>query len=198
MMRYLTIVLLLALGLPLTAQTDSGPDRWYGHQLTTSVGMAQNSGMRGSFWGTEEFTQNYLSMGVEYHLIVPLRSFTVGIGPGLAVMDGRRRERAASLTGLVEYRLGQGRVRTVGRLTGGINLPVGHRDQPLESRSLGTVLHPSVGIVLTPPGGHWGSLLFDVGYRFTEMTLSTTNAVQQRSDREVTYRRLTFTTGIRF
>ncbi|MCP9235515.1 hypothetical protein [Lewinella sp. JB7] len=171
----------------------------YKHQVTTSVGFARADPAVNFGWGTIE-TPPELALGLDYHLTRSRNALTVGVGPGVALLPvGWRREKVVQLTGLVEYGLGKARFRPVATLVAGANLPIGSESLRLTGRSVGMVVHPSLGLRLHPRAGGWGTVLVDLGYRFTDLTYRTASFDGfNTTQRNITYRRLTVTTGIRF
>ena len=171
------------------------PDRGWRHQVTTTMGFSRSPQSFNQF-GRRGLLN--IGAGVAYHYVRPLGNLLLGAGGGAEVMSPRNNERVLLLTGLAEYQLGSGRLRPLIRLVAGGNLPLGHPDQPLSGRSVGYVVHPALGLALLPPRGRWGTLLFDLGYRFTQVQFRTQNQNFELVDRRINYRRLVFTLGTRF
>ncbi len=173
----------------------AAPDRGWRHQLTTTMGLSRSPLPFNQFGSRGQLN---VGAGAAYHYVRPVGKVLVGIGGGAEVMSPRNEERVLLLTGLAEYQLGDGRLRPLVRLLAGANLPLGHPDLQLSGRSVGYVAHPAVGIALLPPRGRWGTLLFDVGYRFTQVEFRTENQNLELVSRRINYRRLIFTIGTRF
>ena len=171
------------------------PTRRWQHQVTATTGLSRTD-LPNSQFGTQG--RSNVGAGAAYHYVRPLGPLLVGAGGGAEVMSAVNDERLLQLTALVEYQLGSGRLRPLARLLAGGNLPLGHPDLSLSSRAIGSVIHPSVGIALLPPVGHWGILLFDLGYRFTGVEFTTVDPNFELVTRRVNYRRLVFTLGTRF
>ena len=182
---------------PYAAAQDVGtpPERGWYHQVTTTTGFSRFPLSFNQFGGLGRLN---VGAGAAYHYVRPLGKLVVGAGGGAEVMSPRNNERVVLLTGLAEYQLGNGRIRPLLRLLVGGNLPLGHPDLQLSERRVGYVAHPALGLALLPPRGRWGTLLFDVGYRFTRVAFRTENQNFEVVDRRINYRRLVFTLGTRF
>ena len=171
------------------------PDRGWRHQITTTTGFSRSPLAFNQFGGLGQLN---VGAGAAYHYVRPLGKLVVGAGGGAEVMSPRNNERVVLLTGLAEYQVGNGRIRPLLRLLVGGNLPLGHPDLEFSERRIGSVAHPALGLALHPPRGRWGTLLFDVGYRFTRVAFRTQNQNFELVDRRINYRRLIFTLGTRF
>ena len=171
------------------------PDRGWRHQVTTTMGFSRSPLPFNQFGGLGRLN---VGAGAAYHYVRPLGKLVVGAGGGAEVMSPRNNERVVLLTGLAEYQLGNGRIRPLLRLLVGGNLPLGHPDLQLSERRIGYVTHPALGLALLPPRGRWGTLLIDVGYRFTRVEFKTQDQNFEVVDRRINYRRLIFTLGTRF
>ena len=182
---------------PATAARDvtTPPDRGWRHQVTTTAGFSRSPRPFDPFSSRGLLN---VGSGIGYHYVRPLGSLLLGAGGGAETTSPRNNERVLLLTGLAEYQLGSGRLRPLLRMLVGGNLPLGHRDLPLSGRSVGYVAHPAVGLALLPPRGRWGTLLLDVGYRFTQVQFRTQNQNFELVDRRINYRRLVVTLGTRF
>ena len=174
------------------------PDRKWRHALTTWLGFATNTTNTGD--PNFDFTdrKQFIGTGISYHLIRELGRIAVGVGPGYELMNAERKERLASLTGLINYRMGNGRVQPFFRFRGGVSLPVGHAIAPLEGRRVTPLVHPSFGLEVTPSPGHWSTLFLDIGYRFSQLAATTVNQNLEVVDRKAKYRRLTLSVGSNF
>lgn len=174
------------------------PSRRWRHGIVTWIGLASSPEPdfnNGNFFrGPEE----EVSMGLGYQFTRQYRQLAWGVSPAYEVMNAARGERLASLTGLVEYRLGKGRIQPVARLRAGISLPLGATEVEVTSRRMSPVYHPSVGIQLAPVPGRWSTLTLDLGYRFTYLETTTINQNLEVVERKAEYRRLTLTLGTNF
>ncbi len=168
------------------------PQRRWRHQVMITTSFA-DGGFSNGFGNSA-----IIGPGVNYHLLFTRQKLSIGPGVGYEVMSNRRDERLASLTGLAEYRLGRGRVRTFGRLIGGLNLPLGGDQLDIEDRGLGFTYHPSVGILLMPRKGRWANLALDLGYRVSRVRFSAVTPNLELLDREISYQRLTLGLAARF
>ncbi|CAH1002006.1 hypothetical protein LEM8419_02921 [Neolewinella maritima] len=195
-MRYCILVLLClsAPALFAQAQADGSSPRPWLHQISTTVGLSKTEPPA---W-TGEAPRTKTGVGLAYHIVRPLGRLRLGLGGGAELMDEQWRQTLLQLTGLAEYQLGNRRVRPIARLLLGANLPLGNNDLRLESRAIGPVVHPSLGLVLHPPHGSRGSILLDVGYRFSRVDYSVLDVKEEPIDRQIDYRRLTFTLATRF
>ncbi|THH41849.1 hypothetical protein [Neolewinella litorea] len=167
------------------------PRREWRHQVRTSAGFTDNI-------GEDFYSVSTLGIGIDYHYLRQWKALAAGLGGAMELMDADRSERLASLTGLVEYQLGGGRLRPLFRFSGGVALPVGGRGLKIESRTPGAVVHPAIGLLLLPPSGSWGAVVMDVGYRFSHVSFRGTDGYRPAFYREVTYRRLTLGIATRF
>lgn len=167
------------------------PQRRSRHQLRVAAGFSNNTGPNFESIST-------LGIGADYHYLHRLGPWTAGAGGGLERTSPDRGERLASLTGIVEYQLGERRLRPLLRVSGGLGLPVGSDGLRIHSRSPGPVFHPALGIILYPPTGAWGAIVADIGYRFFTVNYATTDVAGRSVDREVNYRRFTLGIATRF
>lgn len=165
------------------------PQRNWRHQLSVSTGFSQETDV--DFFGNQ-VTSTILAPGVHYHFLRRFGRFGAGAGGGYEIMNRRRGERMASLTGQLEYRPGNGRIRPLLRVNGGASLPVGGDLAPIRTRTVGYVVHPAVGIFLGAPRGRFVDLAFDLGYRFSSLAFTADNPNFEVIERNITYRRLTF------
>lgn len=179
------------IGQDTVAVTKQRPDRdgrWQ-HQLQLRNGFGYSQ-LDQNWWGSD-IGRNRLGLGLDYHFLRGFEKWTAGLGVGYEVLDAPREEYLGSLTGLFEYRMGRGRVRTYTRLTGGINLSSGRGLPSNVERKLGSVVHPAIGLAFR-------TVYVDVGYRFSRVDtvagMEDTNEFSSRRN----YRRLTVTTGVRF
>ena len=185
---------------PKTAWKEAGspdwaPERRWRHNFLITTGFSQER-LEDPFFFSR--TNTVLGTGVNYHLLYMAGGLAVGPGAGFEVLSASRGERMASLTGMVEYRLGKGRVRPLARLLGGANLLVGSERLDIESRQVGHTLHPSVGLAFDPPGGGWMQLSLDLGYRLSSVRFTGMTQNLEIFEREINYQRLTFGLAARF
>lgn len=203
-MKALPLISLLFLSLSLAAQDaiQTAPR----HEFSFLLGMAKHSGAPAerfcnAFWCDEQVTQgdgHAVSTGLAYHYLFPAGPIWVGGGGSFELMGNTRYERLASLTGVVEYRTGQRRVRPVLRLEAGAALPIGAGRRSIYDRSVGPLLHPSVGLLVATGAQRGHEILVTAGYRFTDAGFFTVNWLGQPVEREINYRRLTLTLASRF
>ena len=189
-MRLIIILVLLApCSIGLLAQ-DDGAAGLLRHQA--SVGLGFSKGNANDF--SDETDED---VSLAYHLMIEQDKWAVGIGPAFNFQSLRNGGRLAAVTALGEFSPGTRRLRPVYRLRGGLALPIGSDRTPLASRAIGTIIHPSVGLRLLPPTGSWGEVSLDVGYRFTDLSYTLEQEWGAPRERDVVYRRLTFTLSTR-
>lgn len=196
----------LLLPLSLLAQDDA--DRNWRHEVNLINGFTRalpdafyDCGFDWRFCqgsDTDKYTQ--VSTCLTYHYLRPVGRFWLGGGGGLAGMGTGLRERFGLLSGILEYQTGERRVRTLGRLEAGLNLPIGSRRLPIRSRELGTVVHPSLGLAIALGEARKRVAVITLGYRFSRTNFSLENMGWQggKVNRQMTYRRLALTAGFRF
>ena len=175
------------------------PDRKWRHQLSTTVDFARENQVidfGGGFF--ESSTTTNLGLGVNYHFVCESAHLSYGIGPGLNVLTARRSESVVTLTGLMEYALGDRRLRPTFRVEGGYAHPIGTAAQSISNRRGGALLFPSLGLALRPETGRWGGLHLQLGYRFTNVGFTLVTPNLEIIDRRVDYRRLVLSIGSRF
>ena len=170
------------------------PSRRWRHQLLITTGFSRETSNSDFFSEVNAL----LGAGVNYHLIYTSGRLAVGPGAGFEVLSASRGERMTTLTGLVEYRLGKGRVRPLARVIGGANLILGSDQLDLETRRIGHTVHPSVGLSFDPPGGGWMQLDLDLGYRLSSVYFSALTPNLEIFEREINYQRLTLGLAARF
>lgn len=177
----------------------SEPTRKWRHQITTTLDLARENqffNFGGGFIESSRTTN--LGLGVNYHLLRQSGHWSYGIGPGYNILTARRDESALTLTGLVDYALGNRRLRPTLRVEGGYALPIGNGSQSISKRRGGVLLFPSIGMELRPPSGRWGGLQLQLGYRFTEVGFTLLTPNLEIVDRRINYRRLVLSVGSRF
>ena len=170
------------------------PSRRWRHQMLITTGFSQER-FDGDFFSE---VNTILGAGVNYHLIYTSGGLAVGPGAGFEVLSADRGERMTTLTGLVEYRFGKGRIRPLARVVGGPNLILGSNRLELETRRIGHTVHPSVGLSFDPPGGGWMQLSLDLGYRLSSVYFSALTPNLELFEREINYQRLTLGLAARF
>ncbi len=173
------------------------PTRRWRHGVTTSIGFASGPppDPSSSFFTGQT---DQIGMGLGYLFARQIKQVAVGVSPAYEVMSAARGEKLASLTGLVEYRLGKGRLQPIFRMRAGASLPIGTTEVEVTDRRISPVYHPSVGVQLAPIQGRWSALSLDVGYRFTYLETTSVNQNLEVVERKAAYRRLTFTLGTTF
>lgn len=177
------------------AETVFIPSRKWQHQVTGSI----NLGRSGSDFG---FGVTTFGGGFAYHAVKNVSFLKIGAGLDLSLMSDSRDENTISTTLFVESPLGfrKKHLYPIIRLEAGPSLPFGSAGAGNEiiKRRLSFLFHPSVGIAINPRKGQWGSLVFDVGYRFLDSRFTILTASLDELQRTVNYRRLVFRGGIRF
>lgn len=202
------IIALFLFPLALFAQEETG--RVSRHEVSIVNGFtqiegnaAQNNNCGFNWWDCQTYDgpdRTQVSTGLTYHYLRPIGKFWLGGGGGVEGMGTGRRERFGLLTGILEYQLGQRRLRGLGRVEAGVNLPIGSDWIPIKNRQLGTIIHPSVGVVLALGKERKQEINLTVGYRFTRTTfdLETEAWQSQEITRKMSYRRLALSVGFRF
>ena len=170
------------------------PERRWRHQLLITTGISQER-FDNDFFSQ---TNTIIGTGVNYHWVYTAGGLAVGPGAGFEVLSVSRGERMTSLTALLEYRPGKGRIRPLARMLGGANLVVGSDLLDIESRRIGHTLHPSIGLSFDPPGGDWMQLSFDVGYRLSSVYFTALTPNLEILERQINYQRLTLGLAARF
>lgn len=166
------------------------------HQLTGAINLGQTNSSR--------FGRGSTTIGgsFAYHLVREVSFLKVGAGVDLSLMSHSRSENVVSATVFGELPSGfRGRhVRPVLRLEAGPSLPFGSADSDNEiiRRQLSVMIHPSIGVEILPRKNQWGSLVFDLGYRFLDSRFTVITPNLDELERTVNYRRLVFRGGLRF
>ena len=198
-------VLLLLLPLGLLAQEGSAPRPW-SHELTLYTGFGRASIGQLPPWRCIQApcgelpsaAEGQTSLGLAYHYLRPVGRFWIGGGGSIETMGTGNREAHAALTILGEYRLGNRRLQPLGRMTLGLGMPIGSERLRVRDRSLGTVIHPAIGVRLRVGKQTQRALVGTLGYRFSSAHYSTINAWFQPVDRRLSYRRLNLNLGLHF
>jgi len=168
------------------------PSRKTRHQLTGSVSLGRNNGRFGpatTIGGT-----------FAYHLIRKVSFVNVGLGLDLSLMSQTRKENVGAGTVQIEVPIGKKKVRPFFRFETGPTYPFGslNTEDEVSDRKITVLYHPSIGLELAPPADGWGSLVFDLGYRFLDSRFTVTTFTLDVVERNIQYRRLMLRGGIRF
>lgn len=205
-MRHLLLTLLLLPLLGWSQDTLDAPRPWR-HEIGLRLGVGIAPDVTSVVCGIvscEEVTEpgpRVVGTAVAYRYLRPVdRSGRLWLGGGgefewMGTGDGLRN---ASLTGLVEYRLGSGRILPTVRLEAGAGLPIGSREWSLGDRSVGRVFYPAVGLLKPSNSRRGNDLQLMLGYRFIRQRLATPFPYGGSWEQRLSYRRLTLTLATRF
>lgn len=196
--------LLFLLSLSLTAQAAVTPTPR--HEVSFVLGLANSPPAElpetcNSWWCYAEPADQDnrpVGSGVAYHYLLPVGPVWLGAGGSFEWMGNTRDERLAALTAVVEYQPGRRRVRPVARLEAGASLPIGGPEQAISDRSVGPLVHPSVGLAIDTGSRRSHEILLTAGYRFANANFSAVSRYGWPAARAVKYQRLTFTLASRF
>lgn len=180
-----------------TAPTRPRPTRKILHQVTGALGF----GVVTPGNGGGGFRVPAIGANVAYHVMRPVGPVNVGLGLDVGFLNHARQENVLALTAQVEYALlPDKRFKPVARLEVGPTWPFGGGavGEELSDRKLTPLLHPSIGFDVAAKDGRWGSLFFDVGYRFLSSSFTITTETLDVIQRRVNYRRLVLRGGLRF
>jgi hypothetical protein len=169
-----------------TAAIDLPARKWR-HLLSLRAGGTREE----RFDGFGPFLEPTYSLGASYHLLKKWNRLQLGPGLGYDLMSLRRQERILAATFLGRLTLSDWRIRPTLTLEAGMNLPLGSASFTLDRREVGTLIHPTLGVVLAPAAGQWGEIGLGLGYRISRVTLQGTNLNLEVVERDITYRRLT-------
>jgi len=171
------------------------PTRTLQHQVTGSINVGRSSVSQ--FGNTSTIGGSFA-----YHLVRKIKFLKVGAGVDVSLMSEARNENVIAATAFAEsgIRINGSNIRPIIRFETGPSLPFGSStsDNEIISRNVSMLIHPSVGVEIVPRKEKWGSLVFDLGYRFLDSRFTVLTASLDELERSVNYRRLVFRGGLRF
>ncbi len=169
------------------------PSRKTRHQLTGAISLGRNGNSR--FGPTTTIGGSF-----GYHLIRQVSFLNVGLGVDVSLMSQTRGENVGAGTLQLEVPIGKKKLRPFFRFETGPTYPFGSlsTEDEVSDRKITVLYHPSIGVEFAPPKDGWGSLVFDLGYRFLDSRFTVTTFTLDVVERNIQYRRLLLRGGIRF
>ncbi|MBC6994662.1 hypothetical protein QWY85_07695 [Neolewinella lacunae] len=173
------------------------PRRSFLHQVGGGLSFGSNTANRFGF--SEVLTT--IGGNVNYHLVKRVgQRYVLGAGLDAGLMSFERAENVMALTALGEVHLNQRRAQPFIRLEVGPSLPFGGSASgpEISSRQISLLYHAALGLEFKSTPDGWGSLVFDLGYRFLNSSFILTTDTLDVIERNIQYRRLMLRGAIRF